>query len=333
MNQLEKEQKLISEYDLLKPLLINWGKQVDEIILELLQNDTNFQIQSLQIPPKHRIKMDNSLIRNALYGKLDSTDPLLRIEDKVGTRIVVTSLRDVEKVKAIIEKNTTYWQFRISRNLEKSLDKPKEFDYNALHINLIPSENVKGFETFSKKTRSYYVCELQVRTLLQHAYAEVAHDTIYKGPYSENGKLVRLMSKAEALMEVTDEYFCNVYDTMEKIEEYEISFINRLEKMAITEFGYKFSRKDIDSTLTNEIFEIFEIKKINIEEVERVLISNKSEIIKLLSNMKSYLSKQPILLFLAYLTITDRFSLKEKWHLDELILKEIFMRMNYAFGK
>lgn len=52
-------------------------------------------------------------------------------------------------------------------------------------------------------------CEVQIRTLLQHAYAELVHDSIYKPVGRVPPKAERQVARSMALMETTDELFCN----------------------------------------------------------------------------------------------------------------------------
>ncbi|MEA5460605.1 RelA/SpoT domain-containing protein [Arcicella sp. LKC2W] len=333
--QEQKEEQLIKDYNSLKPKLIEWANFVDLTLQNIIYTNIESASIKIQIPPQYRLKSDESLIGKAFYNNQfkNSSKPLKRIEDKVGTRIVLTSLREVKIVKEIVLSNTEFWNVRISRDPDKSFDKkPKEFDYTAIHLNLTPLGSSSIFKGFSNTDLEFYVCELQIRTLLQHAFAEVAHDTIYKGAFSSNNQLVRLLSKAEALMEVTDEYFCNAYETMEKVEEYEKSFLNGLIKLAESELDFKFDKNSIDIPLTNDIFNIFEIRNIEIREIEKNIQRNKSLLKSLLANTKSYLGRQPIVILIAYLVFFDSSELKEKWHLEENILKEIFMRLNFSFG-
>lgn len=260
-NFYKKEEQLISEYNKLKPLLGQWGRYVDGFSLDLL-GSSGFDFSHIQIYPKYRPKTDISLIRRAFYRNFEnSSDPLKKIEDKIGTRIVVTTLDDVKEIRELIMNHSRFWTPRESRGIEKYLSKPNEFGYQSLHINLTPTNEVPGFETMEKKQREYYICELQVRTLLQHAFAEVAHDTIYKGAFGADSQLVRILSRGMALMEVTDESFCQAYEIMKKEETYEKSFLNRLITLSSERLGVDFSAKQIDNELTSELFNILDVKK------------------------------------------------------------------------
>ncbi|TOO37902.1 (p)ppGpp synthetase, partial [Vibrio parahaemolyticus] len=53
-------------------------------------------------------------------------------------------------------------------------------------------------------------CEIQVRTLLQHAYAELTHDAVYKAKTVVEPEVHRTVAKSMALIETTDDFFSDV---------------------------------------------------------------------------------------------------------------------------
>jgi putative GTP pyrophosphokinase len=50
-------------------------------------------------------------------------------------------------------------------------------------------------------------CEIQIKTILQHAYSELTHDTIYKPQINATPNMQRSAAKAMALLEATNDYF------------------------------------------------------------------------------------------------------------------------------
>lgn len=329
----KKEVDLIDHYNKLKPLLFQWGNFIDSKLLNILIA-YGFDTNRIQIKPKHRIKEDKSLISRAFYRDINSSDPLKRIEDKVGTRIVVTTIDDVLKIREIVKSESQFWSVRESRGIEKYLNRPKEFDYQSLHLNLTPTNLAQGFNGLSKKERDYYVCELQVRTLLQHAFAEVAHDTIYKGAFGADSQLVRILSRGMALMEATDEYFCRAYEIMEMEETYERTFLDKLiaisnDKLEITPFQLR----GLDSVLTESIFNVFDVRSISISDVERTLITNKTLIEKTLNKTQSYLRSQPIIILIIHLIISNTYLVRERWYLEEEIIKDLFFKLGFSMRK
>jgi putative GTP pyrophosphokinase len=58
-------------------------------------------------------------------------------------------------------------------------------------------------------------CEIQVRTLLQHAHSELTHDTIYKPSVIQTPDMHRAAAKAMALIESTNDYFEELMELIE----------------------------------------------------------------------------------------------------------------------
>jgi len=334
VNFIEEEINLKIKYDKIKPLLMKWGSIIDTHLLNIIEK-SGFNLDKVQIKPKSRIKTDESLIKNSFYRypKI-SSDPLRKIEDKIATRIVVSNLNDLAKIKKVILEDSTIWTVRESRSLDKNLKKPKEFDYQALHLNLTPLDSVEEFKNKDKDELEYYTCELQVRTLLQHAFAEVAHDTVYKGPFNSENRLVRTLSTSMALMEATDEYFCKAFQIMSEENIFEKSFLENLVKFSDERLtgNTKFNPKNIDISLTFDAFKNLSVKDIDIEDLRIVLIQQKTLIEKALKSDTTYLKDQPVILFIFYLIFEKNSFIKENWFLDIRILKNLFFKLGYSFG-
>lgn len=90
---------------------------------------------------------------------------------------------------------------------EERAARPLEFAYQSLHY-IVRSKadlNHEGVEIALGTT-----CEIQVRTILQHAYSELTHDTIYKPSVKAEPDVKRAAAKSMALIEATDDYFAEV---------------------------------------------------------------------------------------------------------------------------
>lgn len=62
-------------------------------------------------------------------------------------------------------------------------------------------------------------CEIQIRSLLQHAYSELTHDTIYKPSVQASPEAKRFAARSVALLEAADETFVRVAEEIEKAEQ------------------------------------------------------------------------------------------------------------------
>jgi hypothetical protein len=56
---------------------------------------------------------------------------------------------------------------------------------------------------------------VQIKTLLQHAYSELTHDTIYKPQIEATPEMRRNAAKSMALLEATNDYFERVQDQVD----------------------------------------------------------------------------------------------------------------------
>ena len=98
------------------------------------------------------------------------------------------------------------WTAVLSKDYQDEIEKkPKTFDYQSQHYEIRPKSN---FESEGYAITTEMCCEVQIRTLLQHAYAELVHDSIYKPVGIVPHKAERQVARSMALMETTDELFC-----------------------------------------------------------------------------------------------------------------------------
>ena len=143
------------------------------------------------------------------------------IRDIVGTRVTCNTLLDVYEVVGIIKACAT--QTDPARTLHKLHDdweddfikNPKESGYRA--VNLIVGVPVPVGSVMAPVT-----CEIQVRTLLQHAWGELTHEDTYK-PGVKVPELVQVLSKRLATtLAVLDEIAQDLRNELGKVESIEV---------------------------------------------------------------------------------------------------------------
>ncbi len=124
-----------------------------------------------------RIKSLHSIIRKAVNRKLPASNLFDNIGDIVGVRIVVNNLKDVSQLIKEIE--------RISGLTIQSRKKcVYKNGYRALHLEAVLSvtyrRKYKGKQPRLRRTKFNVKCEIQVRSLLQDAWAILTHHDVYK---------------------------------------------------------------------------------------------------------------------------------------------------------
>lgn len=145
--------------------------------------------------------------RESLAGKLAKRDKdyrlLSEITDLAAVRITTYFAEDVDRVAEIAEK-----EFLIDK--ENSVDKrsvldPDRFGYQSLHyIALMTKERTKLTEYSRFQGRKI---EIQIRSILQHAWAEIEHDLGYKSAAGVPREIRRRFSRVAGLLELADEEF------------------------------------------------------------------------------------------------------------------------------
>ncbi len=131
----------------------------------------------LRIPPSPRVKDPNSFVAKAFFRGMNFADPYKDVLDKVGVRFVVLLLEDTKIVGNAI-KNSSIWSWEQSREFAEDRERyPTVFDYQSDHY-IVRLQAPHVYEEVSIPAGT--PCEIQVRTLMQHAYSEMSHDTVYK---------------------------------------------------------------------------------------------------------------------------------------------------------
>ena len=129
------------------------------------------------------------------------SDPLEEITDLAGLRVIVNYPRDVRAVGALIDRELEVdWE---NSNRQGEDDPPDRFGYRSDHyiVRLPETEQWRRFAGMR--------AEIQVRTVMQHAWAAVDHQIRYKAgdlPRDLSRRLFRL----SALLELADEQFAGL---------------------------------------------------------------------------------------------------------------------------
>lgn len=314
------ESELISKWESEKPIYSAWGKYVVEYIKDTLAKKGNKIEEFLKIPPHYRLKDNSSFVDKAFYRpEKEYTDPFSEIEDKVGARFVVLLIDDINEIHNIIKENES-WHYTICRHFVKEREKdPLLFTYQSVHCVLWPKNDL---EYEGVRIPVGTPCEVQIRTLLQHAHAELTHDSIYKNKKKILPKVHRTVAKSMALIETTDDFFTEVTDLLNygPLEKYHI--LENLDAVYYKYVGRK-SRNQKSSVMVWDAFEQF-IDANTVDNIEKTLVKNEAcvETIKKRYN-ENVLYQQTVILFIFWMLLKKRISLLRDWPLSQKILEII----------
>ena len=180
-------------------------EQLEEIVSRLLREELDKSgIMIFQL--SGRLKTEKSLA-GKLEKKGDKYAEILDITDLLGMRVICYFADDVDRIAERIE-----GLFIIDR--ENSVDKRKileddRFGYMSLHYICMLSAGQCEDEEM-RKIRF----EIQIRSVLQHAWAEINHDIGYKSTAGVPRSIIREFSRIAGLLEIADDEFEKIRDSI-----------------------------------------------------------------------------------------------------------------------
>ncbi len=282
----------------------------------------------LKIPVKPRVKDTASLVDKAFARDKPYANPYTDITDKVGVRFVVLLNEDVRLMEELLCTNDA-WVARKDKDYEEEREsKPWTFTYQSLHYIVFAKQDTDVDGTI---VRADTPCEVQIRTLLQHAHSELSHPNIYKPRVSATPEMVRVAARSMALVETADDYFDQVVKKTREndrpLEEAKRTLDASYRKHVGQEAeGAKSNTFIIDALLS--------LVDDNLEQRLDTLIASDGYIIDRIrqrSNDKSLYRKSSILL-LYLLAKTRPAELLEKWPLHQGELRPLFVDLGVALS-
>lgn len=202
--------------------LRRWGLYVSETLSDALKH-AGYADCFIKIPVVPRVKTLESA-RGKLIRK-GYTDPLRQMTDLVGVRFVVLLTEEIGVLSKLVE-SCPAWEASVARDhLEERTANTKVFDYQSKHYEIRPTAETMTLLSLDHS----FCCELQIRTLLQHAYAEMVHDNLYKPSGSVPPMAERHVARSMALIETTDEIFSTTIELLAQANEPREQFKRQLQ--------------------------------------------------------------------------------------------------------
>jgi putative GTP pyrophosphokinase len=134
------------------------------------------------------------------------------VRDLLGLRVVCAFLSETERVRDLLVEHLPVAEVE-HKGREQSL---AEFGYESLHV-LVRLPARPAFELFPHTRRR---CEVQVRTILQNAWAEIEHELVYKSDASLPRSAVRRkLAAVSATLTLADVIFQEVRDTQHELRQ------------------------------------------------------------------------------------------------------------------
>ena len=192
-------------------ILEDYRKQRDDYlklgdVVHSILSDISNELGLTVLAVEHRVKEEKSLA-GKLERKGDVYNTLEDITDILGCRVICFLLDEVDKIgKKVEEKFVIDWE---NSSDKRTLLKENAFGYLSLHyICSLPFGDKWPDEICGKKF------EIQIRTILQHAWSAIHHDIGYKSDFGVPREISRQFARLAGLLELADDEFLRARDNM-----------------------------------------------------------------------------------------------------------------------
>jgi len=241
----------VAEYTKIRPNYVDFAQTMKEMISVILRG-AHIRCQSIEARAKEIDEFGKKAAKS-----LDSdptkpkySNPLSDITDMAGVRVITFLPRTVEEVCKLIEQN-----FEVKEKVDKAaklVDEGK-IGYQSIHylVKMHHSRaNLPEYKSFKD-----LILEIQVRTILQHAWAEMEHDIQYKSTVEIPTLIKRRFIALAGLLDIADREFQTMqeeYEHKKKQREIKIEdFIAQLRDTGDKEYA-KDALRDLSLWLESE---------------------------------------------------------------------------------
>ena len=152
----------------------------------------------------------------SLQGKVKRKNysNLAEITDLCGIRIITYFSDDVDRIAELISQ-----EFEV--DVENTIDKrksedPTKFGYVSLHY-VVSLKEENSYSILYRRFENIKL-EIQIRTVMQHAWAEIEHDLGYKSKEDIPDQYRRQFSRLAGLIELADENFLQLKNNINNYE-------------------------------------------------------------------------------------------------------------------
>ena len=270
---MSKIEVIVNEYEDQKVSLSVLGPKIVQLIKDLADG---YYISLHDI--KSRIKEKESLVKK-VQKKEGKYNQLSEITDVLGVRVITYFNDDVDKLAEIIKNE---FDLDLENSVDKRVTDPDRFGYSSLHYIVSLKENRTNLTEYRHFKELKF--EIQIRSILQHAWAEIEHDLGYKSQNEVPVDIRRDFSRVAGLLELADNEFLRIKSFLE-------SYSSEIEN--------KIKQEDLDVSIDKVTLEEYALSSIVVNEIIDKIIEvyeiTESRIIKktkmpglLLDSLKSF---------------------------------------------
>lgn len=201
----QRTARILEQFEQQKPRYLAFAEGL-RVLCKQLCGDEGIAIDSVTARVKESSSMADKVRQRETYRTLED------VTDACGVRIVTRYQEDIDKVVSLLRH-----EFTVVEEVVHGQDSPDAFGYTSTHL-------IVGLSSPRSKLREWTVArdlraEIQVRSILQHAWASISHGLDYKTGVDVPQKARRRLFRVAALLETSDELFNAFRDDVTQIRQ------------------------------------------------------------------------------------------------------------------
>lgn len=204
----------INEYVRVRPIYEKFTDSLKNILSKVL-NENKISFHSIEARAKDIESFGEKSIKHSDENPSEPKylKPLDEITDLAGVRIITFFPKTIDEIDKLLHS-----QFHIIEKNDKSeiLKKEEKLGYHSIHY--LVKFNSKRVDLPEYQNFENLIAEIQVRTILQHAWAEIEHDIKYKSTILIPQSIKRRLISLAGLLEIADREFQSIQDDDKKLK-------------------------------------------------------------------------------------------------------------------
>lgn len=222
----------IEKYKKIRPLYGEFAEVIKNILSEAF-NAKRMKILSIEARAKEIESFGTkaSIPSQEGISKPQYPNPLSEVTDLAGIRVITFFPKTLETVD-----NTIRLQFNVVEKLDKIqiLIEKEKLGYGSIHYLVSLRDDRTKLLEYSRFQD--LIAEIQIRTILQHAWAEIEHDIQYKSIEIIPTTIRRRFMSLAGMLEIADREFQAIQDEDEKLRKQARKSVQdgKLERIEIT---------------------------------------------------------------------------------------------------
>lgn len=201
----------VDHHRLQEQALQNAAQAIRNTIVGRLHDD-GLNHHDVQARVKSAKSAAEKIARRDAAGRLKYPGGPDRLDDLIGVRVILFVESDIDAVAIAL---TSQFICHDDEDKTAMMRKNGGIGYAGRHLTLeVPADNPPTACAEYPGQRF----EVQIRTVLQHAWAEFEHDIRFKGTSRDNAEISRAFTMASTLIELADQQFVNISSILKRVQ-------------------------------------------------------------------------------------------------------------------